>query len=1012
MKLRTTTQSQVGAGYLIFIHCTFRRWAVTMEQANCQLHELFEHSSSDCPRTGRGARAKGQVDLQGSPAHGTVEECRGWVNKINNGESESELIVHCKMRTRRAETVFQTQQAKMLPERVCRWLGLIMLAGCCVLQVQDVRANESCVSATSTFATVIDTTYSMGDDIAEVCDFMNLLAASVAERFNDFLFVPFNDVGGNLTPYGPAKRLATARALGQEVCRWPGRVTGGGDCNELSLSGLSLAIQESSPDSVIVVFTDAGAKDVDKLGSVLSEIRRKRLKVFFLLSKTCGDPRSPGYLAYDTIASTSGGQVSMLREVDIPELLRFILVGEGSLSCRSNPLVLSESRPNRWSKSFIIPANTDTLTAQVSCQSGRPFAQLMHGSSANRGPVSTVNLPNGLLLTTSNPTSGGGTILIMHSSRCSVSVVSVGCNQASAVICGFSARRRETVSRVPTADVTNFHFQSQPGVRITRLRFISPDGRILNERSLNSVVTSSDGKFSVGRYRLPRETFRLEISGVDRLNRRFSTLSATAYDASLLRSPVAIAQVPVTNRFTAVRCAEVTVRCSVRLDGLQVPVTWAKDGRTLAADHRLGISGTRGEVLTFRTVVRSDEGVYTCFPATASGQRTYVAVHMTVQDNPGIPEEDCNVCSELRCPDSPVLEWHHNNTQLSSGPEYTILRPDTLRSCRRPLSDRAGVYTCVTQRGTWSFTVTSTFHTFLGSVTGAAQQRETVLGGCDVHGNVQHGAVRYSASGRGTRAEFSCQPGYTLSGRARSDCVSGTWSSAAPPVCLVTLTAPPATTPPPAPSTVVGGCEYLPAIDNARVRYTTVDCTTRAAIICSHGYTVGGQARNVIHCVAGSWTASAGRCVALPAPTLPPPPPTTSAPDCDGPLRAAQALAQTLQRTIVAMQQQIVALRSTVLAKDKEISDLTDQVETHQLTITGLRTTIGEQVNALSALTTIQTENDRLKEQAATARLTVQQLTGQGDTLRATVTAEQEKVKDCQAKLSVIQGVLGTCPAP
>ncbi|XP_065174526.1 hemicentin-1-like isoform X1 [Sycon ciliatum] len=864
----------------------------------------------------------------------------------------------------------------------------------------------------STFTTVIDTTASMGDDIAEVCDVMTDLSTSVARRFNEFVFVPFNDRGGRLTPYGPAQRLPSADALRQTVCSWRGRVSGGGDCPELSLSGLSLAVQESSPDSVIMVFTDASAKDLDKLGAVLSEIRRKRLKVFFLLSQTCGDSRGAGYRAYYTLSATSGGQVSNLREVNIPTLLRFILSGEGSLTCPSNSLVLAQSSPTQWARTFTVPANTDILTAQVSCERGRPSVALLFNNFADTNKVSTSNLPNGVLLTIRDPESAIGTIRVGHSSACAVSVNSAGCDQAFARIFGFSARRTDTVSPVPTAEVSLLHFQSQPGVRITRLRFLSPDGRALNERTLNAQVRNADGTITLGRYRLPAETFRLEVSGVDSRNRPFVTVSTTAYDPSLLTSPSVITDVPAANRFTAVRCSEVTVRCSVSLDGAEVPVTWAKDGRSISADERLNIGGTRGEVLTFKTVVRSDSGVYTCYPATASGTRVSASLHMAVQDNPSITEEDCNVCTTLVCPDSPVTAWYHNSTRLTSNPVYMFEGPSTLKSCRRPLADRAGQYTCVTARGRWAFTVSSTFQTSIGTLSESSSRRETVLGGCEVFDSTENGAVAYAAQGRGTRAEFSCQPGYTLSGRARSDCVSGTWSSATPPVCLVTLTAPPATTPPPAPSTVVGGCEYLPAIDNARVRYTTVDCTTRAAIICSHGYTVGGQARNVIHCVAGSWTASAGRCVALPAPTLPPPPPTTSAPDCDGPLRAAQALAQTLQRTIVAMQQQIVALRSTVLAKDKEISDLTDQVETHQLTITGLRTTIGEQVNALSALTTIQTENDRLKEQAATARLTVQQLTGQGDTLRATVTAEQEKVKDCQAKLSVIQGVLGTCPAP
>ena len=79
--------------------------------------------------------------------------------------------------------------------------------------------------------------------------------------------------------YGPVQSERSGEALRRTVCGWRNRIDGGGDCPELTLSGLVLALQNSAPDSVIVVFTDASAKDMDKLGEVLQLIREKRIKV-------------------------------------------------------------------------------------------------------------------------------------------------------------------------------------------------------------------------------------------------------------------------------------------------------------------------------------------------------------------------------------------------------------------------------------------------------------------------------------------------------------------------------------------------------------------------------------------------------------------------------------------------------------------------------------------------------------------------------------------------------------
>ncbi|CAB4042416.1 Hypothetical predicted protein, partial [Paramuricea clavata] len=143
------------------------------------------------------------------------------------------------------------------------------------------------------------------------------------------------------------------------------RANGGGDCPELGMTGLYLAILNSLPNSDVYYFTDAGAKDIHLIFSVISVALQKECRIYLFISGQCTLTERE---VYDTLASATGGQRIEYSKSDINEaikLLRPANVSEGNSSLLRDVTLLS------------VEVNTNHLTMKsYSVQCDSTFASI------------------------------------------------------------------------------------------------------------------------------------------------------------------------------------------------------------------------------------------------------------------------------------------------------------------------------------------------------------------------------------------------------------------------------------------------------------------------------------------------------------------------------------------------------------------------------------------------------------------------------------------------------------
>ncbi|XP_041432235.1 uromodulin-like [Xenopus laevis] len=186
------------------------------------------------------------------------------------------------------------------------------------------QTSSTIVKSSSSLTYLVDTTGSMYDDLQQLKLVNDWLLDSITARFpygvRQYTMVEFND-----PTFGPVRKTSSIdefKAFFNNLYAYDG-----GDCPELAMNGLKLALENSPPGSFILVLTDASSKDYTNtalLNNIRSLINAKQSQVVFLITGLCAGLNDPAFLIYRDIASLSYGHVFQIGLSDLGKVFNYL----------------------------------------------------------------------------------------------------------------------------------------------------------------------------------------------------------------------------------------------------------------------------------------------------------------------------------------------------------------------------------------------------------------------------------------------------------------------------------------------------------------------------------------------------------------------------------------------------------------------------------------------------------------------------------------------------------------
>ncbi|OPJ77524.1 hemicentin-1 isoform B [Patagioenas fasciata monilis] len=455
----------------------------------------------------------------------------------------------------------------------------------------------------------------MYDDLVQVIEGASKILETSLKRpkrpLYNFALVPFHDpeIGPVTITTDPKKFQFELREL---------YVQGGGDCPEMSIGAIKIALEISLPGSFIYVFTDARSKDYRLTHEVLQLIQQKQSQVVFVLTGDCDDRDHIGYKVYEEIASTSSGQVFHLDKKQVNEVLKWV---EEAVQA-SKVHLLSTDHLTMAVNTWQIPFDPSLKEVTVSLSGPSPAIeihdplgkQISKGSGLNE----LLNIHNSAkVVNVKDPEPGTWTIKTSSSGRHSVRITGLSTIDFRA---GFSRKPtldfKKTSSR-PVQGIPTFVLLNTTGVflpaRVDRIELLSITGELLKTLPVKYYPDRKPyGLWNISDFIPPDEAFFVKITGYDRDDYLFQRVSSVSFSSVTPDAP----KVTMPAKTPGYYLQPGSVPCHVES---LIPFTqrFTKNGVTLGVDQFFKESSSMSWEIA--EVSLSDEGFYECLAMSSAG---------------------------------------------------------------------------------------------------------------------------------------------------------------------------------------------------------------------------------------------------------------------------------------------------------------------------------------------------------------------------------------------------------
>uniref|UniRef100_A0A4W6D352 Hemicentin-1 n=1 Tax=Lates calcarifer TaxID=8187 RepID=A0A4W6D352_LATCA len=504
------------------------------------------------------------------------------------------------------------------------WLSLALSVAFSAGQDTGTGATrEDIPEGASTLAFVFDVTGSMYDDLVQVIEGASKILETSLSRpkrpLYNFALVPFHDpeIGPVTITTDPKKFQYELREL---------YVQGGGDCPEMSIGAIKIALEISLPGSYIYVFTDARSKDYKLTHEVLQLIQQKQSQVVFVLTGDCDDRTHIGYKAYEEIASTSSGQVFHLDKKQVNEVLKWVEEAVQS----SKVHLLSTDHFSGVSNTWQMPFDPSLKEVTVALSGPAPNIEIKNPEGKvvgkSDGLTELLHIPNSAkVVNIKDPQPGMWSIKTSSEGRHSVRISGLSTIDFRA---GFSRKPtldfKKTSSRpvqgIPTHILLNTTGLSPPA-RADRLELLSITGEAIKTLPIRYYPERQPyGLWNITEFIPPNEAFFLRVTGYDRDGFLFQRVSSVSFSSIIPDAPKVLMPA-TTHGYYLQRGA---VKCQVES---LIPFTlrFSRDGRRLGVDQLESDSAS----WDIAQVTLKDEGYYECIAISSAGTgraRTFLDV--------------------------------------------------------------------------------------------------------------------------------------------------------------------------------------------------------------------------------------------------------------------------------------------------------------------------------------------------------------------------------------------------